>query len=64
MKYDFDYIVMISKSYKLQIAPGATAGGKKSGTVQDSPLLFTNEEEEYFRDEAEISFEYSVKEEQ
>ena len=54
---------MISKSYKLQIDPGATAGSKIKGTVKDAPLLFTNEEEEYFHEEAEISFEYSVKQE-
>ena len=63
MKYDFDYILMISKSFKLEMPSAATAGSKKSGTIQDSPLLFTNEEEEFFRDEAEFSFDYSVKEE-
>ncbi len=62
MKYDFDYVLMVSKTYKLQVPGGANAGGK-SGTRQDSPLLFTNEEEEYFHQEAELCFEYSVKEE-
>ena len=63
MKYNFDYIIMISKSYKLEIDPGASAGSKKNKTVKDSPLLFSNEEEEFFHEEAEISFEYSVKKE-
>ncbi len=63
MKYDFEWLLMVSKTYRLQLAAGANAGGssKGSGTIKESPLLFTNEEEEFFHEQAELSFEYSVK---
>ncbi len=59
MKYDLSYILLVSKTYRLQVPSGATVG-KNKGAAK-SPLLFTNEEEEFFLAEAELSFEYSVK---
>lgn len=59
MPYEFKYYVLISKLYKLK----ATTGKKKSKktTAEEEPeIIWSNQEEEIFADDAMCSFEFSV----
>ncbi|XP_022289211.2 protein BCCIP homolog [Crassostrea virginica] len=47
MKYDFAYYILICKTYRQK--------GQK-----DSPLFYTNAEEEFLKEVSEVSFQYSV----
>lgn len=50
MKYDFSHYLMICKTYRLP------SNSKKV----EPQLIYTNEEEEFFAEESELSFSYSV----
>jgi len=53
MKYDFSHYLMVCKTYRV---PSLPHQGKKV----EQPLIYTNEEEEFFAEQSELSFSYSV----
>ncbi|KAI0212863.1 BRCA2 and CDKN1A-interacting protein, partial [Lamellibrachia satsuma] len=62
MKYKFAYYVMISKTYKMP-QPAAPSGGRRKQNNQTEGRIFVNAEEEFFHEEATLTFDYSVKSE-
>ena len=61
MKYSFGHYLMISKTYQLPDVAGSAASKKLP--ISDNVKFFVNPEEEYFQEEAMLSFDYSVKHE-
>lgn len=58
MPYDFQYYILISKLYKTD----GSSKKKKSKSGQTEPdIIFSNAEEEVFDQEADLKFEFSVK---
>ncbi|CAH1783416.1 unnamed protein product, partial [Owenia fusiformis] len=61
MKYNFDYYLMFIKTYRMTVYQGMSKKKKKGqGVLQTT---YVNVEEEFFVEEADLKFEYSVEHE-
>ncbi|KAL0276655.1 UNVERIFIED_CONTAM: hypothetical protein PYX00_004180 [Menopon gallinae] len=62
MAYDFSYIILISKLYKMELNNDKNKS-KKSKKSDTSEIIWSNPEEEVIDQEAEVKFEFSVRNE-
>ncbi|KAK2174969.1 hypothetical protein NP493_761g01047 [Ridgeia piscesae] len=61
MKYNFAYYVMICKTYKMPQPVLPSGGGRRKQKGEMEGRIFVNAEEEFFHEEATLTFDYSVK---
>ncbi|XP_071947737.1 BRCA2 and CDKN1A-interacting protein-like [Antedon mediterranea] len=62
-KFNFDYYLMISKTFKSPESSASSKTSKQGKESKDEIALFANAEDEYFHEESMLSFSFPVSEE-